>query len=145
MRNRLFSSGDRFRPICIRRDALGVGVPHTDLRVSADHALVIDGLEINAGALVNGTTIYSEAAAALPERFTYYHIETAAHAVVLANGAPAETFIAYAERQHFDNYSDYAALYGPERAAPEMTMPRITSARHVPVAIRERLRGNVAA
>jgi hypothetical protein len=44
--------GPRRRP-----GALGGGLPQRDLVVTADHALVLDGLLVNAGALLNGTTI----------------------------------------------------------------------------------------
>jgi len=69
----------------------------------------------------------------------YYHIETEAHDVILAEGALAETFIDYADRKAFDNYQDYVDLYGAERIIPEMARPRISSRRLVPDAIKARL------
>ena len=59
---------------------------------------------------------------------------------MLAEGAPAETFIDNVPRQRFDNYAEFEALYG---AAPEpmqeLPQPRAMSARQVPPAIRERI------
>jgi len=134
-----FFAGPRMQPVRIRAGALGAGLPHEDLTITADHGLVIDGLVINASALVNGGSIDWVPLAELPERVTYYHIETENHDVILANGAPAETFIDYAGRQAFDNYQEYVSLYGCERIIPEMDRPRISDQRLVPDAIRARL------
>ena len=75
----------------------------------------------------------------MPAEFTYFHIETENHDVILANGAPAETFIHYAGRMAFDNCGEYIELYGAERIIPEMDVPRISSRRLLPDAIKERL------
>jgi len=129
-------AGDRARPVRVTAGAIGNGLPHTDLVLTADHALILEGLAINAGALVNGTTITLDPA---PERATYYHVETEAHDVILANGVPAETFVDYVGRQAFDNYAEYVAIYGRERGITEMALGRISSARMVPAALRARL------
>lgn len=127
-------------PVCIRTGAFGDGLPHSDLTVTANHGMVLDGLVINAGALVNGTTIDWVPMADLPDCFTVYHIETEAHDVILANGAPAETFVDVAGRMAFDNHAEYLDLYGVERIIPEMEWPRIASQRLLPQAIRQKLR-----
>ena len=131
--------GEHLRPVRIRAGALGHGLPRTDLMVTADHGMILDGLVINAGALVNGDTIDWVPLADLPASFTVYHVETEAHDVILANGAPAETFIDYVGRSAFDNHAEYLALYGCERIIPEMARPRISTARLLPEAIRARL------
>ena len=127
----------RIRMIRVAAGVLGDGLPLRDLVLTADHALLIDGLLINAGALVNGTTITE--LRDLPERVTVYHIETEAHDVILAEGTPAETFIDYAGRQAFDNYAEYVALYGADRPIAENPAPRISSARMLPAALCARL------
>lgn len=132
---RLFS-GDSARPVRICAGGLGDGLPHSDLVLTADHALIIDDLAITAGALVNGTSITRDPA---PFSATYFHVETEGHEVILANGAPAETFVDYAQRRGFDNYADYVALYGDDRTIAEMPLPRISAARLVPHAIKARL------
>ena len=128
------------RPVSIAAGALGNGLPVRDLRVTADHALLTDGVLVHAGALVNGTSIRRIEPAELGESFIVYHIETENHEIVLAEGAPAETFIDNVSRQRFDNYGEFEALYG---AAPEpmeeLPQPRAMSARQVPRAIRERI------
>lgn len=126
----------RRAPVRIAAGALG---NHTDLIVTADHGMIVDGLVINASALVNDGTIDWVADADIPAGFTVYHIETAAHDVILANGAAAETFMDAAGRACFDNHQDYLDLYGCERIIPEMDRPRISSRRLVPAAIKARL------
>jgi len=107
------------RPILIAPGALGDGVPHRTLAVSPMHALVVDGLFILAAALVNGVSIRrSDANGPLD----YLHLEFAAHEVVLAEGAAAESFVDEMSRDVFDNVAEYYALYGvtdptPRRAA----------------------------
>ncbi|MEM1388001.1 MAG: Hint domain-containing protein [Pseudomonadota bacterium] len=141
-----FGHDPRLEPVIISRGALGQGLPTRDLYVSADHGMILDGLVINAAALVNGTSIRFVPAAALPVAITYCHIETEAHDVVLANGAAAETFADVVSRRGFDNHQEYLDLYGAERVIPEMKAPRITSARLVPTDVSDRLqpRGNRA-
>jgi hypothetical protein len=127
----------RLRLIRVAAGALGGGLPARDLVLTADHALMLDGLLVNAGALVNGSSITE--VANLPERFTVSHIETEDHDIILAEGTPAETFIGYAGWQAFDNYADYTALYGEDRAFAENPAPRITSTRMLPPSLRARL------
>ena len=131
--------GPHMQPVRIRAGALGGGLPHSDLTVTADHGMVLDALVINASALVNGDTIDFVPLDELEDSFTVYHIETKDHDVILANGAPAETFVDAVTRSHFDNYQEYLDLYGAERIIREMPLPRIASARLVPQSIKHRL------
>ncbi|MBY6119971.1 Hint domain-containing protein [Mameliella alba] len=127
------------RLVCIRAGALGPGLPHNDLTVTADHGMVLNGRVINAGVLVNGDTIQRLPVADLSARLTVYHVETEAHDVILANGAPSETFIDYRDRRGFDNFDEYLDLYGVERIVPEMPHPRISSARMIPAELQRQL------
>lgn len=99
--------------------------------LTAGHALIIDDFDINAGALVNGTTITFELSEWLPDRVTNYHIETENHDVILANGVPAETLVDHIGRRAFDNFGEYVDLYGVEIPIYEMDYSRITAERLV--------------
>ncbi|MBE1282438.1 MAG: hypothetical protein GJ676_03920 [Rhodobacteraceae bacterium] len=134
-----FPPAEHLMLVRIKAGVLGGGIPHTDLIVTSDHALLIDGLLINAGALVNGTTITSVPRGAFGNKYVVYHVETENHDVILANGAAAETYVDYIQRRIFDNYWEYLALYGQDRTVQEMDLNRVSSARLVPPAIRKRL------
>jgi hypothetical protein len=141
--SRLFADPNRVWPIRIKAHALADNVPSRDLLISPDHAILVDGVLVQAGALVNGTTVVREGN--VPSTFTYYHVETEDHSLILAQDVPAETFIDNVDRMRFDNWNEHQALYPQGKAIAEMAYPRAQSARQVPRAIRLRLSGRGAA
>ncbi|MFM9858819.1 Hint domain-containing protein [Pseudoxanthobacter sp. M-2] len=142
----LFGPPEDQWPVLVEAGALGEGVPCADLRVTSDHALLIDGVLVQAGALVNGTTIRHLTAAELGERYIVYHVETDGHEIIVADGMPVETFVDNVTRRRFDNYADYVALYGEQGATiTEIAAPRVKSARQLPRPIRERVAGRARA
>ena len=77
-------------PVRIRAGALGRRLPRRDLLVSPNHALLLDGMLVPAATLVGAPGIIVDHGC---ERVDYHHIELARHDVILAEGAPAETFL----------------------------------------------------
>jgi hypothetical protein len=135
----LFAPAERLMPVRFAAGSLGDGLPHSDLTVTADHAMLVDGVLIHAGALVNGATIMRVPLAEMGAKYTVYHIETEEHEIILANGAPSETFIDNITRRVFDNYAEFEALYGDVPEMEELDYPRAMSARQVPPAIKAKL------
>ena len=97
-------------PVRILRDAFGPGQPHRDLRVSPDHGLFVDGRLIPAKLLINDMTIRQERAT---RTVTYYHVELDQHAIVLAEGLPAESYLDTGNRAFFAN-AGLALVLHPE-------------------------------
>jgi hypothetical protein len=133
----VFGDPLRVLPIRIKASAIGENVPLRDLLLSPDHAILFDGTLIQAGALVNGTSIVRESN--VPQTFTYYHVELDDHALILAENTPAETFVDNVERLAFDNWAEHEALYPEGKSIAELPYPRAKAHRQVPVNIRVKL------
>jgi Hint domain len=88
------------QPIRIRRDAIRPGCPARDLLVSPDHAIFVDDGLIPAKLLVNGGSIVQQRAR---NSVTYYHVELAEHAIILAEGLPVESYLDTGNRGAFEN------------------------------------------
>lgn len=76
-------------PVIVRKGALADNMPHHDLRVTKGHALWLDGVLIPVEFLVNHRSIMWDDRA---QEVALYHVELDAHDVLLANGAPAESY-----------------------------------------------------
>jgi hypothetical protein len=95
-------------PIRIQRGAFADNTPHTDLLVSPDHAVFVDGKLICARQLVNGTTIVQEHDWTSVD---YFHVELESHAILLAEGLPAESYLDTGNRGFFGNADDPLVLH----------------------------------
>jgi RHS repeat-associated protein len=99
-------------PVYFKKDSLGESVPKRDLWISPNHAMFFEnasgGILIEAKDLVNGVSIVQACAV---ERIDYFHIELETHDVIIAEGAPSETFIDDDSRGMFQNAFEFAALY----------------------------------
>jgi hypothetical protein len=95
-------------PVRIRRGAFAEAMPHTDLLVSPDHAVFVDGKLICARQLINGTTIYQEKTWTTVE---YFHVELDTHAILLAEGLPAESYLNTGNRGFFANSDEPLVLH----------------------------------
>jgi hypothetical protein len=107
-------------PVRVARSALGPDLPHADLYVSKEHALLIDGVLVTAGSLINGKTITLYDARKLNE-LEFFHIKLARHNVIYAEGTPCETVINFDESAV--NFAEYFRRYGPPTAQEAACAP----------------------
>jgi hypothetical protein len=84
-------------PVRFAAGSLGPGVPARPVKLSPLHAVFFDGVLVPACHLVNGATITRE----MPGAVTYHHLELARHAVLLAEGMPAESYLDNGNRGEF--------------------------------------------
>jgi hypothetical protein len=105
-------------PVIVRKGALADNVPNSDLRITKGHALYLDGVLIPVEFLVNHRSIVWDDRA---QEVTVYHVELAIHDILLANGAPAESFRDDGNRWLFQN-NDYSRQHAEKPPyAPVLT------------------------
>jgi hypothetical protein len=107
------------RPIRIAAGALADGIPARDLRVSPDHAMLVDGALIPARLLVNHRSITEETDAT---SVTYFHVELDSHDLILAEGAPTESYLDTGNRNVFAN-GPVTAMIPDMSVAQRLRMP----------------------
>jgi Hint domain len=111
---------DGVMPVRVARLAIDDRAPHSDLYLSPQHCVFVDGALIPVKYLVNGTSIAPAAPSGMAV-VEYYHIEFDTHEVVFAEGALVESFMEEgSEREYFSNFVQYERLYGRDRQ-PRMT------------------------
>jgi hypothetical protein len=104
-------------PVRIRAGAIAEGMPHRDLLVSPEHAILLPeagrgDVLVPAGELVNGATILRESPAGA---LRYFHIELERHDILLAEGLPAESYLDTGNRHVFANAGTCRALHADFR------------------------------
>ena len=77
--------------------AFGAGMPHRALQLSPDHAVFAAGALLPVRHLVNGGAIAAVAA----RDVVYFHVELEEHAVLVADGLPAESYLDTGNRAGF--------------------------------------------
>jgi hypothetical protein len=124
-------------PIVVRAGALAPELPVRDLWLSPGHALLLDGALVSAEHLVNGLTILR---ASPVDQVEYFHLEFETHEVILAEGAPAESYVECDNRQGFHNAHEFTSLYPEDARAPfGYCLPRLEAGMTELAAIRARL------
>ena len=84
-------------PVLIEAHAFGPNEPQAALHLSPDHAIFAEGVLIPVRHLINGVTVRQVDV----ESVTYFHIELPEHAVILAEGLPAESYLDTGDRSSF--------------------------------------------
>ena len=127
-------------PVRFTRSALGLDVPCADLYITQEHALLIDGVLVTAGSLINGTTITVYDPCELDE-LEFFHIKLERHNTIYAEGAPCETLRNVEEGAI--NFAEYLRNYGhpTTQEAPCAPLLSCTGGRRE---IRSRLRSAIS-
>ena len=112
-------------PIIVSKGALADNVPHRDLAVTKGHSLFLDGILIPAEFLVNHRSIRWDDRA---QEVSVYHIELGTHDVLIANGAPAESYRDDGNRWLFRNSNTGWGLPPQAPCAPVLTGGAIVDA-----------------
>jgi hypothetical protein len=105
-------------PVIVRRGALADNVPNQDLHVTKSHSLYLDGVLIPVEFLVNHRTIIWDDRA---QEVEIRHVELESHDVLLANGAPAESYRDDGNRWLFRNANEGWHLPPQDPYAPVLT------------------------
>ncbi|WP_158927681.1 Hint domain-containing protein [Acidisphaera sp. S103] len=105
-------------PVIVRKDALADNVPNRDLHVTKAHSLYIDDVLIPVEFLINHRTILWDDRA---QEVEIYHVELDSHDVLIANGAPAESFRDDGNRWLFQNARSGWGLPPQQPYAPVLT------------------------
>jgi phospholipase/lecithinase/hemolysin len=90
---------DLVAPICIGAGAIAPGLPARDLVLSPDHCVFMRGHLLRTFRLVNGVSVVRQR----PRSVTYLHVELDRHALLFAEGLPAESYLDTGDRASFDN------------------------------------------
>jgi hypothetical protein len=105
-------------PVIVRKGALADNVPHSDMRVTKGHALWLDGVLVPVEFLINHRSILWDDHA---QEVSLRHIELETHDVLLANGAPAESYRDDGNRWLFQNANEGWGLPPQEPCGPVLT------------------------
>lgn len=96
-------------PVRILKDAIADGVPFKDMLITAEHCLFFDGKFVPARMLVNGRSIFFDKSVT---SYDYYHIETEAHSVVMADGILTESYLDTGNRRAFSQKGNVVSIGG---------------------------------
>ena len=103
------------KPVRIAKSAIRENVPSSDLHVSPQHAIFIDGTLFPTEFLVIDVTIARDDEVARDE-IEYFHILLENHDVVVANGLECETLRRM--KENASNFADYLPLHGDAETLP---------------------------
>ena len=93
-----FGGGDEAYPVRIRAGAFADGAPHRDLLVTPEHCILTEAGLTPVRMLVNGRSIVVDRTIAV---YDFFHVELAAHGILLAEGLPCESYLDTGNRDLF--------------------------------------------
>jgi hypothetical protein len=102
------------------KSALAPNIPQADLFLTPGHALLLDGVLVTAGILINGTTIAHYAADEYDE-LEFFQIKLETHDAIFAEGAPCETLLRVDENAV--DYPEYVDKCGPVKTQDAYCAP----------------------
>ncbi|GAN68759.1 Hint domain-containing protein [Acetobacter orleanensis] len=123
-------------PVRVCAGALDEGVPNKDLLITSEHCLYFDGQFVPVRMLVNGRTIAYDQSM---RSYTYYHVETAQHAVIMADGALTESYLDTGNRSSFQQAGTVVRLPGLARCWAKDAAAPLVTAREVVEPLYQRL------
>ncbi|KAA8429886.1 hypothetical protein FKW50_11855 [Acetobacter pomorum] len=109
-------------PVRILADAIAPGVPYQDLLVTAEHGIFANGM------LVNGSSIFFDRSIT---DYTYYHVETAEHSIIMANGMLTESYLDTGNRRNFVSDGNVVTIGAKAKSWAEHAAVPLGTARHV--------------
>ena len=94
-------------PVRVLKNAIADGVPYKDMLITPEHCLFFDGHFVPVRMLVNGKSIFYDTSITA---YDYYHVETAEHSVITADGMLTESYLDTGNRSTFRQDGKVAAL-----------------------------------
>lgn len=115
-------------PVRILADAIAPGVPYQDLLVTAEHGIFANGMLVPARMLVNGSSIFFDRSIT---EYAYYHVETAEHSIIMANGMLTESYLDTGNRRNFVSDGNVVTIGAKAKSWAEHAAVPLGTARHV--------------
>ncbi|WP_087651485.1 Hint domain-containing protein [Acetobacter pasteurianus] len=115
-------------PVRILADAIAPGVPYQDLLVTAEHGIFANGMLVPARMLVNGSSIFFDRSIT---QYAYYHVETAEHSIIMANGMLTESYLDTGNRRNFVSDGNVVTIGAKAKNWAEHAAVPLGTARHV--------------
>ena len=103
-------------PVRIIKNAIADGVPYKDMLITAEHCLFFDGKFVPVRMLVNGTSIFYDKSIT---SYDYYHVETAQHSVITADGMLTESYLDTGNRSAFQQAGKVVRIGGSVKSWAE--------------------------
>ncbi len=96
-------------PVRVLQNAIADSVPHKDLLITPEHCLFLEGKLVPVRMLVNGRNVFYDTSIT---SYHFYHVETAQHSIIYADGMPTETYLDTGNRRSFQQPAGTARLPG---------------------------------